>query len=441
MVICLKRIMKSKIKTILPKKILGRFIIIFFVPLICIQILAIFLFYDRHWEKITTRFANIASNQVNLIVSNFLTTSLIDEQLSKSLNIKTQLVSSDYFFLKKEKSNFMYSNIIKTFKTRIKYEHKLFFEKEKIFIILILDEKFLEITFPKKYLISETPIILFLWIIFSSIILSLISFLFMRIQVRAISRLAKFSEDFGSGIDSRNFKPEGALEVRQAGNAFLKMKKSINNQIKNRTQLLAGISHDLGTIITRIKLQIELASKVKDIEEIKEDVQAMQNILSEYLEFSENIDTSEKTKNIKLFGFFNKIINSTKKSFSDKKIYLYCEKNLAIKSQYNNLYRVVSNIINNACKFSKETKIKVIKENKVLKICVEDNGPGISKKIKHKIFRPFFKKDNSRNLNLGGSGLGLSIAKDITVKLGGRIIVEDSKELGGANFIIFLPLR
>ena len=94
----------------------------------------------------------------------------------------------------------MYSNIIKTFKTRIKYEHKLFFEKEKIFIILILDEKFLEITFPKKYLISETPIILFLWIIFSSIILSLISFLFMRIQVRAISRLAKFSEDFGSGM-------------------------------------------------------------------------------------------------------------------------------------------------------------------------------------------------------------------------------------------------
>ena len=129
----------------------------------------------------------------------------------------------------------MYSNIIKTFKTRIKYEHKLFFEKEKIFIILILDEKFLEITFPKKYLISETPIILFLWIIFSSIILSLISFLFMRIQVRAISRLAKFSEDFGSGVDSKNFKPEGALEVRQAGNAFLKskcVKEAIRRSLK-----------------------------------------------------------------------------------------------------------------------------------------------------------------------------------------------------------------
>ena len=156
---------------------------------------------------------------------------------------------------------------------------------------------------------------------------------------------------------------------------------------------------------------------------------------------SENIDTSEKLKNIKLFGFLNKIINSAKKSFSDNKIYLYCEKNLEIKTQYNNLYRVISNIIHNACKFSNETKIRVKKENKILKICIEDNGPGISKKIKYKVFRPFFKKDTSRNLNLGGSGLGLSIAKDITVKMGGKIIVEDSKELGGANFIIFLPIR
>ena len=433
--------MKSKIKKILPQKILGRFIMIFFLPLICIQILAIFLFYDRHWEKITTRFANIAINQVNLVVSNFLRTSLIDDQLSSSLNIKTRLVSPDFFFKKKEKSSFMYTNIKNSFKTRIKYEHKLFFEKEKIFIILILDEKFLEITFPKKYLISETPIILLLWIIFSSIILSLISFLFMRIQVRAISRLAKFSEDFRLGIDSKNFKPEGALEVRQAGNAFLRMKKSINNQIKNRTQLLAGISHDLGTIITRIKLQIELSSNIKDIEEIKEDVQAMQNILTEYLEFSENIDNSEKLKKIKMYNFISKIINSTKKSFLTNKIHFYCEKNLEIKSQYNNLYRVISNIINNACKFSKQTKVSVFKENKILKIRVEDDGPGISKKIKNKIFRPFFKKDISRNLNLGGSGLGLSIAKDIAVKLGGRIVVEESKELGGASFIIFLPIR
>ncbi len=433
--------MKSKIKKLLPKKILGRFIIIFFVPLICIQILAIFLFYDRHWEKITTRFANIASNQINLIVSNFLDTSVIDEQLSKSLNIKTKLVTSDYFSKKKEISGFIYKNIINTFNTRINYKHKLFFENEKIFIILELNEKFLAIIFPKKYLISETPIILFLWIIFSSVILSLISFLFMRIQVRAISRLAKFSEDFGSGINSTNFKPEGALEVRQAGNAFLKMKKSINNQIKNRTQLLAGISHDLGTIITRIKLQIELANEVKDIQEIKEDVQAMQNILSEYLEFSENIGTYEKLKNIKLYNFINKIINSTRKSFKDNKIDLNCAKNLEIKSQHNNLYRVISNIINNACKFSKETKIRVTKDIKFLKICIEDDGPGISKKIKYKIFRPFFKKDISRNLNHIGSGLGLSIAKDITVKLGGRIVVEDSKELGGANFVIFLPLR
>ena len=287
--------MKLTIKKILPKKILARLIIIFFVPLIGIQILTILLFYDRHWDKITTRFVNIASNQVNLIMNDYTSSQLLDQKLSNALNLKSRIITDKIEGKEQSNLNFVQKNIVNTFKNRIPYEHKVIFLENEIMVNLTYQNKKIGISFPEKYLISETPIILFLWIVFSSIILSFVALLFLRIQVRAITRLARFSEEFGFGKDTKNFKPEGAVEVRMAGNAFLKMKKRIKNQIQNRTYFLAGISHDLGTVITRLKLQIELANKVTDIKEIKRDINDMQTLLREYLEYSKNVDTSECT--------------------------------------------------------------------------------------------------------------------------------------------------
>ena len=432
--------MISNFKKFLPKKILPRLLIIFFVPLICIQFLAVFLFYDRHWEKITTRFANITSNQVNLIISDYQKNGSINKKLAASLNIQVQNKNNKNDTSIKSNTTFIQRNIINILRNRIKQEHKIFFLKEKVRIDVSLNDKIFQILVPRKYLISETPIILFLWIITSSVILTLIAFLFLRIQVRAITRLSEFSDNFGIIGKTKKFKPEGAVEIRRAGNALIKMKKRIQNQINNQTFFLAGISHDLGTIITRLKLQIELATKASDLNEIRNDINSMQILLNEYLEYSKNVDTKEKINLINIKKFLENIIFDSKKYFQNINISLNCRTNINIKINENNLYRVLSNILNNACKFGSKINIFVKKEEKKITINLHDNGPGIPKEMKKKVFTPFFKLDTSRNLNEPGSGLGLSIAQEVISKMGGKIKVSDS-DLGGSCFSIILLIR
>ncbi|MDC3091138.1 HAMP domain-containing histidine kinase [Rickettsiales bacterium] len=432
--------MKLKIKKILPKRLLPRLLIIFFVPLICIQCLAIFLFYDRHWEKITTRFANIASNQVNLIIDDFTKNNLLNKKLLATLNIKFKIQESRIFDGYGIPEGFIQENIFNTLQNRIKQKHKILFHDKEVIIDVFLEENNITLFFPKKYLVSETPIILFLWIISSSILLSLIAFLFMRIQVRAITRLARFSDDSGFGEKSRQFKPEGAVEIRMAGNALIKMKKRMQNHIKNQTSFLAGISHDLGTVITRIKLQLELITKVSEVKDIKDDVISMQTLLNEYLEYSKNIDTSEKLKLLNLKKLLSNLMTDSKKFFRDVNITLNCDSKIKIVYSENNLSRIFSNILNNACKFGKNVLINVQIDKKRFSVNFEDDGPGIPEKMKNKVFTPFFKLDSSRNLNHVGSGLGLSISKQIVSKMGGRISLQKSK-LGGSSFAVILPLK
>ncbi len=427
------------IKKFLPKKILGRLLFVFFVPLICIQILIVLLFYDRHWEKITTRFANIASNQINLIIYEYENGTDKAISLSRYLNVELSIESSDSFIKLSEISkSFVQKNITNTLKSRVNNSLKVSFSNEKIIIYVPVKNEILKLSFPKKYLVSETPIILFLWIISSSIILSIIAFLFLRIQVRAITRLAKFSEEFSIGKENKRFKPEGAIEIRMAGNAFIKMKNRIKNQINNRSDFLAGISHDLGTVLTRIKLQIELVTKISEIENIKQDVNSMQILLREYLDYSENDRNIDKIKKIKISNFAKKVISQTKKNFHGKKVELFCSPNIIIQQKENNLYRVFSNILNNACKFGDRVLIEILESRKNIQIKIEDNGPGIPSNAKKKIFKPFFKIDSSRNQNYLGSGLGLSIANEIMSGIGGRIEIEKSK-IGGSCFIIIFP--
>lgn len=432
--------MKLKIKKILPKSLLPRLLIIFFVPLISIQCLAIFLFYDRHWEKITTRFANIASNQVNLIIDDFEKNNSVNEKMLGTLNIKFEIEKNKDIKESIEPDGFIQENIFNTMQNRIKFQHNILFRDKEVIVDIFLKRENIRLVFPKKYLVSETPIILFLWIITSSIFLSLIAFLFMRIQVRAISRLARFSDDSGFGEKSRKFKPEGAIEIRMAGNALIKMKKRMQSHIKNQTSFLAGISHDLGTIITRIKLQLELVTKVSEIKDIKDDVISMQTLLNEYLEYSKNIDTSEKVKSLSLRTFLNNLIIDSRKYFRDVNITLECDANIKILYSENNLSRIFSNILNNACKFGNNVIVTVQMEKKRFNVNFDDDGPGIPDKMKNKIFTPFFKIDSSRNLNHIGSGLGLSISKQIVSKMGGRISVQNSK-LGGSSFSVILPLK
>ena len=421
------------LKKIAPKKILPRLLLIFLLPLILTQCLLIFIFYDRHWDKIITRFVNIASNQVGLLMSDYNLNGLISAQKNAvKLNLKF-LTFKEIPTSKKIKSYFEVK-IEKKIRNRLGDNYSVVFEDNEV-IIVKKNNNILLIKFPKKYLLSETPTILFLWMISSSLLLSLIAFLFLRIQIRAIQRLANSARDFGEGKKIKRFKPEGALEIRQAGSAFIQMKRKINKYFLQRTSFLAGISHDLGTILTRIKLRLELISEDSDIKFIKKDIKTMEMFLKEYLDFSEKVQVSRLSK-VNIYNLILEVVNSSKSL--KKKVTVFCKKDLLFMTDQNCLYRVIFNLCENASNHSEKIFIKVSNKNRLMQISIEDNGPGIPDKFKKKVFKPFFRIDNSRNLNKAGSGLGLSIANELVKKLKGKIIVRDSTKLKGSIFTIQL---
>ena len=423
-----------KIKDLLPKSILPRLLIIFFFPLFLTQILAIYFFYEKHWEKITTRFSNIAGNQIALIIKEYRINGENNAiKIANDLNIKLSFKDiKDFPMFETEK--LIPEKIIKTLNSRLNQTTKIISGQKVIDIFVFTEKRVLKFVFPKKYLESETPTIFFLWIIISSLILSTLAFLFLRIQVRAIVRLSKYSNNISLG----KFKPEGATEIRLAGNSIIRMKKRIKNEIETKIKFLAGISHDLGTLITRIKLQIELVKDINDVKKIKNDVKLIQNLLNEYLIYSKNEASTERKIKINVFDILYDIVSQTKRQYVNKDIKLFCKKNINISLEENKLIRVFSNLLNNACQFSKKVKISVINTKKNFTINVEDNGPGIPNNLKKEVFKPFFKKDIARNLKYSGSGLGLSITKEIVKKIGGKIYIKDSK-LGGACFVVIWP--
>ena len=425
---------KKVLKDFLPRRLLPRLLLIFLVPLIIIQCSVIFFFYDRHWEKIINRFSNIAGNNINLLSDFYMKTSLEDtKNIAQILNIKVSLredINGDF----KIKSR-IENKIFQTIKSRVDQNIKIDFQENFVSFFLPINNDYLKIDFPKKYLLSETPTIYILWIIFTSLVLSLIAFLFLRIQIRAIFRLAQSAEDFGRGIKIKNFKPEGAMEIRAAGNAFMKMQRRINNYIEQKTSFLTGISHDLGTIITRIKLRLELLDNKKDTIQIKKDVETMQLFLKEYLEYSKK-NKSSNLETVNIFQLIGEVVQSSKSK--NKEIKIKCSKNFKINTDKNSLFRIIFNLFENALRYGSKIHINVKKKSQYVIIDIEDNGPGIEEKFIKQIFKPFYKIDNSRNLNKSGSGLGLSIARDLAKNIKASIKCSTSKSLTGCLFSVML---
>ena len=215
------------------------------------------------------------------------------------------------------------------------------------------------------------------------------------------------------------------------------MKKRINNYISQRTSFLAGISHDLGTIITRIKLRLELINKTENIIQIKNDIEIMQTFLSEYLDFSEKINVTKISK-INLFHLIDEVIRSS--DSKSRKINLACSKKFSVFTDKNCLFRIIFNLFENAIKFGDSVRVNVKKNSNNFCVEIQDDGPGIPYQQRSKIFKPFYKIDDSRNLKKGGSGLGLSIASELSKKIKVKIKVKSYKN-SGSTFIILIPFE
>ena len=312
-------------------------------------------------------------------------------------------------------------------------------EEKKVIINIEVENGILEFVIPRRNVYATNSHIFLVWMVISSILILSIAILFLRQQIKPIEKLAKAAESFGIGRKIKNFKPTGATEVRKAADAYIKMQERIEKFLEQRTLMLAGVSHDLRTPLTRIKLQLEMYSNQKGNTELLKDVNEMQYMLETYLDFSQTVSSEEDTE-VDLKELIDNIIstsNEKSKIISLKPTNL---KNIKYICKKIALQRCIINLVNNAKAFGDEILISLDENNKEITITIEDNGPGIPKKDYEKALRPFQRLDSSRNQNIAGSGLGLSISQEIMNSIGGNIKLSKSK-LGGLKVIMALPLK
>ncbi|GAB4165768.1 MAG: ATP-binding protein [Rickettsiaceae bacterium] len=413
--------------------------LIIIIPVLLGQLLAVYLFYKRHWYNVAQNTSNLLTTEIAELI-NTLKSDGTSEQNGEYLNLTYSVIPNSSLPSPQQG----YPEEIEIFKKAIQAELNqdgvIISEGEKhMDLYLALGRDLLKIKLPYKALLNPTTDIFVLWIIFLTILLLSISLVFSRNQIRSIIELTNAAERYGRGEKSDKYKPSGAREIRQAGLAFLRMKDRIERQTAKRTQLLAMISHDLKTPLTRMKLQTELMADSEEKEEFQYDLSSMQHMIDSYLDFSRG-EGGEDFKTMNICKWINDYLESKwsvhniSKKISEEKIFTLIKPH--------SFERAMANLIGNAFKYSTKVEISVCSNEEYAVIIIEDNGKGIKKEERQLVFKPFYRADKSRSLdNSPGVGLGLAITKEIISGHYGTIHLDESQSLKGLLVKIQLPLK
>lgn len=296
---------------------------------------------------------------------------------------------------------------------------------------------------PVKRITSSSAYVFTFWMILSALITSIISIIFLRNQVRSLHELSVAAEKFGRGQDAPNIKPAGSQEIRSLTISFIKMKERVMRQISQRTDMLSGVSHDLRTPLTRMKLQLEMMPNSQETTDLKSDIYDMEKLVEEYLDFA-RVDEKEKTTPVKIKKFLQeKVVHYYAKMNKSIGDFIELSADLEISVKKLALKRALHNLVDNAFNYGNQVNFAAKISDHNLIITIDDNGPGIPASERNNVFKPFYRIDNSRNLDKktlsGGSGLGLAIAMDAITSHGGSIKLSDSA-LGGLCVTIFIPI-
>lgn len=434
------------LRKIFPKTLLFRSLLIVIAPIILIQIVVGGVFFDSIWYKTNRGLVKSAANEVNTFLALYpeykqknKTNELINIYKDKSgliISIKKETLQLPLTETVKWYS--LYDKIVlEEFTDKIKnpYWHNVRFNSSFVQVLVLLNKnEVIEFLVPKSKIRSTSGRIFALWITVPSLIFLLISIIFLRNQIRPIINLSQAAERFGKGQFDTDFKVSGALEIRQASYEFERMKRRILKHISQRTAMLSGISHDLKTPLTRLKLQIELLNKNQKLNSLKEEINEMEKMINEYLDFASN----QYSQPLEKFDIIELIQNLIGKSFK-KNIKIKSPKNLIFSGRKNLIRRCIANIINNSQKYSENISITCKKIKKTIQINIDDDGPGIADEHKEKVFRPFYKVDKSRSLKDNSVGLGLSIVEDIVNSHGGTVKLLNNPKGKGLRVSLSFP--
>ena len=433
----------------LPHSLFGRALLILVVPTLLIQIVTAYIFFDRHWGNVTRHMSNALAGEAAFLV----------EQLKNTPARQKPKVVSDFeaatefdvsfglpnvFDLKNASRDFPdFQEIL-----RKKIDEDFTVRKNKndelVEVNIKLPAQMLRLQTSVKRLESPTTTIFMLWMFGASCLFLFIAIIFLRNQIRPITRLAQAAENFGRGTDSDDFRPHGASEVRKAARAFITMRERIRRQIRTRTDMLSGISHDLRTPLTRMKLQIAMlpedVSNRPDmreaISELEGDVQQMQQMVQEYLDFARD-ESREDAVRVRISELLVDVVSDYKRMQQD--VSLTIEATPDAELRVSACRRMLHNLIDNALRYGKRCHLTLRQVGSYAEIAVDDEGAGIPEEKREEVFKPFNRLEASRNVKTGGVGLGLTIARDVVLAHGGSIALE-SAPVGGLRVLIRLPL-
>ncbi len=441
------KLLPFRIKDILPHTLFGRSLMIIITPVLLLQIITSIVFVDRHWSKMSERLANSVAGEIAL-VANMIEDDDTDYDIDTVAGYAAQnlelLISyeDDTKLSDDERQNQWRSIVAMTLaksmeqKVRRPFSIHVDIQEKWVEIGVQLDNGVLRISSPQRRLFSSTGYIFLLWMIFTTLVLFAVAILFMRNQIRPIKRLAIAAERFGKGRDVPFFKPEGASEVRRAAIAFMNMHERIKRQISQRTAMLASISHDLRTPLTRLKLQLAMLGNTPDAEALKGDIKEMEGMINGYLAFARG-EGSEQIVRSDVLKIIDNITAPLKQK--GKKITLENDKahcTLLVRPMA--IERAFTNILTNAGKYASSIWVNIRHLQNVIQITIDDDGPGLPEDEYEDVFKPFYRLDKDRNTSLEGVGLGLPIAMDIVHSHGGKIWLEKSNR-GGLRVVIELP--
>jgi two-component system osmolarity sensor histidine kinase EnvZ len=428
-------------KKIIPSSLLGRSLIIVFAPILILVVLTTFIFYQTSWSIISKRLAQSVVADINVIVK------LIDQNLkTEAIQIAKKDFKMDVIYKKDTDLNPLSFRPQRGILTRRlqqsleELERPFFYDLSNLekgaAIAIQLNNDLLIISVHKDRLYNESAFVFLLWMFFASLILLLLSYLFMKGQIRPLKRLAIIAETFGRGLDAPELKGSGSLEIRQTTNAFNQMRTRIKRFIKQRTDMLAGVSHDLRTPLTRMKLQLSLMKDDDAKKELEYDIKEMTAMLNSYVSFVRG-ETPETIENIQLNNLINNICqNLDREKYEITETY---SRKIDTSGRPLQIKRAIQNILDNARRYASKIQIDVSANNDECFISISDNGPGIPEKNYEDVFKPFFTLDPSRNKMKGESGLGMTISRDIIRSHGGDIKLSPSS-IGGLKTVINLPI-
>ena len=435
--------LSNYLKKVLPKRLFYRALLIVAVPVITIQLIITIVFFDSLWIKTNKGMTRTLVNEISAFVEAYQNEENDKQEVtnlfSLFLDLNIELVVDEK--LSDQNKERWFSPIDRTLRRELKskFSPEIFWfnttnYKELVDLRIKYENGYFKFLVPKDRVTSTSARIFALWITVPAIIMVIISLIFLKNQTRPITNLARAAERFGKGEDIEEFKPSGALEIRQAGHEFDKMRKRIERHLNQRTEMLSGISHDLRTPLTRMKLQLAFLKDKDAVDKLTDDINEMEKMLNEYLQFTSS-SYVEKDEMFNLSELIEEII----KKYNNKNISHNLIPRIYINGRKNLINRSLNNLIDNGLKYANKVEISLTKKNTNLFIVIDDDGPGIPKKEHENVFKPFYKMDKGRNDSKSSVGLGLSIASDIIKSHGGNIMLEKSK-FNGLRVKIFLPI-